>query len=411
KGLQFQENPIYEQFLTKLDIIKSINKKVTEALQEWRNRPAPIRSIPQEEINAAKVKVEILKQQSQRLQEFLALLENENRCPICKSPVNTKELVANYKNELQETISDIRLQEVKVRDMERQNQRALTTAKAREQIRMKLNKLRSERDTYLGLKMREINLQEILEYQKKKEQNQKLEIQIANLQQELAYVTGLRESSKKMINQLKNTLDDMLLKCTCQKGMQALEAELKVAKEVEDAKIQLDLLKGYVHKQQDIERKRKKLQVIQHVRAVFHSEAVPKILTKRFLNALNSVINNYLDILHVNYSATFQEDGSCLITYKTGKKINEKQISFGEQLMLALSLYLSLNTLKRSLKLLILDEPTIGLDDDHVERVPSLLLNLLREPSLQIICATHEKKLLRAAYQVVELGGTNAAYT
>lgn len=407
-------DPLMEKLVPLYDQLTQLRKQALATLQRWRQRP-PVKHGPSEkEIENAKINLGVLRQHAQQLQQILELLEERDECPVCHSHIDRFQLAEQYRNELVRTISELRKQEQQIRNLEQQRKEAQENAKLRANLRKELEIIRQQQRRLLNntnYRLRNIDFASLEQYLKDRQQAKNAEIKIQQLLQEQAYHKGLMESYDRQLSELKNKMISITLEsddfdynelniCNLSKKLQK---EYELAKRVEECKLKLNMLQNYVKLHEEIKTKRNRLEIIKQVRSIFHTEGAPKLLTRRFLNALNANINKILDILHTNYAVAFLEDGSCRVQYQTGAQFSEKQLSYGEQLMLALALYITLGSLNHSLKLLILDEPTIGLDDDHVERVPVMLLNLLKDTGMQIVCATHEKKLLPAATQVVEL--------
>lgn len=184
-----------------------------------------------------------------------------------------------------------------------------------------------------------------------------------------------------------------------------LSTERKKLERKKELRAKIAGLVGFEKEQRKIMEKRRRLDVLRQVRAIFHRSNLTAKLVQRYVDELSAKMNALLEKIDMNFRVTMTPEMHCEVQYYDGRVISEKSLSYGEQLALALCYHLSTN-MARGLNFVVLDEPTLGLDEYRVTQVPSLLSKFMeaQDQDFQIICCTHERELLKCADNVIDLG-------
>ncbi len=144
-----------------------------------------------------------------------------------------------------------------------------------------------------------------------------------------------------------------------------------------------------------------------HVRGVFHRDALPRIVSQRYLQLLKADTNEFLSTFESPFRVEVEHDLSFRATYLDGRNQPAGRLSGGEKVTLAIAFRLAVNlTFASDVGLLCLDEPTAGLDDHNLgclEVALQRLGELSRSRGLQVILVTHERGLHHLADKVIDL--------
>ena len=145
-------------------------------------------------------------------------------------------------------------------------------------------------------------------------------------------------------------------------------------------------------------------------RNVFHREKLPSVLARRFVAAIDTRLQYFLNIMRSNFCAGLEQvDGSyffrCL--FDDGSERDASCLSGGEKVRFSISFLLAVNEImSRDLGVLALDEPTAQLDEDNIQSFIDILSHVqryARSSGVQIIVVTHSNQLIGSFDQTVSL--------
>jgi len=141
-------------------------------------------------------------------------------------------------------------------------------------------------------------------------------------------------------------------------------------------------------------------------RDVLHRENLPAIIMRQFMAGINSYIAEYLGHFNTEFTAQITDDFDFIAEFR-GRKISTSRLSGGQKVALAIAFRFAMaDMVGRSAPLLVMDEPTIWLDDNNIDRVTDVLQAVRRitEKGVYIMIATHEPRILSAMNRQVVLG-------
>lgn len=146
---------------------------------------------------------------------------------------------------------------------------------------------------------------------------------------------------------------------------------------------------------------------LERARALLHREQLPNLVAQEFIKALNVRLSHYLQLFEVKFLAQIQPDLEVQCTFSGGNLMRAGRLSGGQKVMLGVAFRFAVYDLfVANLGMLILDEPTVYLDDGNIEQVYNLLLKVRsysKSAGLQLIVVTHEKRLLDIFDKVIEM--------
>ena len=132
---------------------------------------------------------------------------------------------------------------------------------------------------------------------------------------------------------------------------------------------------------------------------------------QRNLNRLEVLLNNTFRIIYQNdaYSQIELDESYDILVYqKDGESLNPKQLSGGERALFNLSLRSAIYRLLiegtrgiAPMPPLILDEPTVFLDDGHVSKLGELIGSMQEIGVEQILIVSHDDELLGSGGSVI----------
>lgn len=164
----------------------------------------------------------------------------------------------------------------------------------------------------------------------------------------------------------------------------ALEADEKAALEASKVLLKAEKYKEWIN-------------TLDGTRAVLHKDALPKLVSQRYLMALEGEINTILTELNAPFRIQTGDDLSFVAEFANGSTHRAERLSVGQQSILSLALRIVVNaTFAGDTGLLALDEPTEGLDADNLhglEIALRRLQTLSKDRGLQCLLVTHENAL------------------
>lgn len=141
-------------------------------------------------------------------------------------------------------------------------------------------------------------------------------------------------------------------------------------------------------------------------RDLFHREAYPAAVARLYIERINASWNEMLQLLDVPFLVRVTPSLEIALSF-AGNEASAEQASGGQQCCVSLAFLLAVNRLfAQNVGLLVLDEPTYGLDSDHIDRVVDLLneaSNYVNSAGMQIFVVTHEEKLRQGFDSVISL--------
>jgi DNA repair exonuclease SbcCD ATPase subunit len=148
--------------------------------------------------------------------------------------------------------------------------------------------------------------------------------------------------------------------------------------------------------------------LVERVRMVLHRDQLPNIVAQAYLGALNTKLSDYLSIFESTFMAQIKPDISIECQFPGGHIATAERLSGGQKVMLGIAFRFAIYDLfAQSLGFMVLDEPTVYLDSDHVESVFTLLERVKSYSAaagLQLIVVTHEMRLAGVLDKVINLG-------
>jgi len=116
--------------------------------------------------------------------------------------------------------------------------------------------------------------------------------------------------------------------------------------------------------------------------------------------------NLYLDAMQAGFSVSYDKDDGFIAFFPADNKhIRADRLSGGQKVTFSLAFRFAVNDIHTDTGFLILDEPTVYLDDAHIDYLINAL-SLVKSkvvPRVQIIIVTHDEKLAAVADSVFEV--------
>ena len=148
---------------------------------------------------------------------------------------------------------------------------------------------------------------------------------------------------------------------------------------------------------------------LEFARSALHRDNFPSGKVKEFVDRMLMSANAYLDAMQAGFSVSYhKEDGFIAFFPSEQKYMRADRLSGGERITFALAFRFAVNDIHTDTGFLILDEPTVWLDDKHIDYVINALSLVKAKivPRVQIIIVTHDEKLAAVADYVYEVGSS-----
>ena len=189
----------------------------------------------------------------------------------------------------------------------------------------------------------------------------------------IASVTANRERVIRLEEQHKSALD----------SVSYLESRReKLVGDIEEARVN-KLIKDHLEKLRD----------------VMHKSNLPRKLTVNYLKRTVIKINEYLEDFNAAFRVYSDDELVFWAKFSDGRDLPAARLSGGEKVVLSLAFRLAVQFgVASGVNLLVLDEPTVGLDDDNIECLEtafSRLRAMSKSSGLQVLVISHEKAVER----------------
>jgi DNA repair exonuclease SbcCD ATPase subunit len=146
---------------------------------------------------------------------------------------------------------------------------------------------------------------------------------------------------------------------------------------------------------------------LETLREVMHKSNLPRKVAVNYLKQTVSKMNNYLEDFHAPFRVYSDDELTFWAKFNDNRSLPASRLSGGEKVLLSLAFRLAVQFgVASSVNLLVLDEPTVGLDDDNIECLETAF-NRLRAMSvssgLQVLVVSHEKAMERMCDHTLSL--------
>lgn len=146
--------------------------------------------------------------------------------------------------------------------------------------------------------------------------------------------------------------------------------------------------------------------MVERARALLAKDQLPAIVANAFLQDINASLSKYLEMFEVPFTARITTD-QVICSFSSRRSAPAKRLSGGQKVMLGLAFRFAVSDQFASqLGLMVLDEPTVFLDDDHVDIVVELLTRVksyAKGKGMQLLVVTHERRLTSVFDQIIEV--------
>jgi DNA repair exonuclease SbcCD ATPase subunit len=210
---------------------------------------------------------------------------------------------------------------------------------------------------------------------------------------EIKYVS---DTDREQAQQFKQRYADL---CTRASTMATDMARLESTAQAVEGQVQA------IRKEQEVNAKSRDLrQLFERGREVLHRDCLPKACMRTMVTYLNALLGDYLSMFSVNFRAYLDDNFDFVYDDAESQGINVRGLSGGQKVALAIAWKFALSELLSSkVNLLVLDEPSIWLDEDNISQVKEVLKAAGRHLAGAGLVSTHEEKLLPAFHHVTDI--------
>lgn len=190
-----------------------------------------------------------------------------------------------------------------------------------------------------------------------------------------------------------------------EKAVSALDAEIRsLGDEVAEKERELEDL---VERVEELGRVARKLGILGWIREeVLQRDKAPAMIREKARRAVETLLTEYLTRLGIEFDSIKVENDFSITLIRGGVESPLSSLSGGEKVALSIALLLALRraVLGRAAGFLILDEPTIHLDEDRRERFVELLKEFRGGRIVrQLLVVTHDERVEDAADFVIRV--------
>jgi len=151
---------------------------------------------------------------------------------------------------------------------------------------------------------------------------------------------------------------------------------------------------------------RKWLKHLEKMREQLHRNGLPTAVAQAYLRLLEDQINETLRAFDDPFYVEADDNLTFNVFFPDGREMTAQRLSGGEKTVLAIAFRLAVYSLfTENIGLMVLDEPTAGLDERNMENLEQALRNLneiCRNQGLQIVMITHEHGLAHVFDEVLQ---------
>ncbi len=375
--------------------IRNIEKEITE-LKDKISSMGETKDLKKivDVIGILRGKISSLEQNKENLALEVKKLKEvgEGKCPVCKQDITSdhiNKVEEEYKNKSKELDKEIQKLKSEIEVLETEMEKA-----------EEKEKISSE------LKEKEVLLSSL-----KERLNQTLEERNAleSEAQKISFDSNRFESLDKEIKELSSRKLDLTSQVSSiKRELEMVNDEVKELEE--EIKLKKERYKDLEKEGKNIKKLERLLEVLTRMREDIRS--IRDVVRKKFLNDFRqSFLNNFEDIRTENEYVVDIKDDYEPVAYGNNVEVPIDHLSGGERTCVAIAYRLALAKIAAEMssihpsELLILDEPTTGLDKEDIKQLPVILRNIKTIP--QILIVTHEDVLKEAADNKYEISKTN----
>lgn len=140
---------------------------------------------------------------------------------------------------------------------------------------------------------------------------------------------------------------------------------------------------------------------------VLHRTNLPRKVAVNYLKQTVFKINNYLEDFNAAFRIYSDDELVFWAKFDDGRDLPASRLSGGEKGLLSMAFRLAVQFgVAANVNLLVLDEPTVGLDDDNVECLETAfnrLRSMARSSGMQVLIVSHEKAIERMCDHTLSL--------
>ncbi len=179
----------------------------------------------------------------------------------------------------------------------------------------------------------------------------------------------------------------------------------ELSKSLQNSTAQLQQLQEAETKSDTVRRYR---DVLSTVIGAFHRDSYPAAVARLHFQVINYAWNAALTLLGQPYQAQILQDQTIQLQFPDGLA-DFYEASGGQQCCAAIAyLWAANQQFAAEAGMMFLDEPTYGIDADHIPMVADMMMNMQRaalSANLQVVIVTHDERLTRGCNYTVQLGG------
>lgn len=424
----FNDIQVYKNldFENKIDLLAQLEEDLQKINEVSHTEPEPIEPV-EEELTKVSNKVSTLSESVELYKGYVDKFKS-GECPTCGTAkvisqtqigksiqeyaVEAEQEVERLQAKLEEATKTelslvLKKKQLKEEHAKYQSEKS-RTEKLKTEIESRIKAISSELLRFSHLL--DFNLEEA---EQKADKFRMLEVDLAKSINAVDTVNSDLENCSTLINALsdgvksekipdKDTLNKELAEYT------ALLEDFKEAKNkhnelvlegrvLDDKRVNLEKsLEATIEMEKNCAKQKQYVALLNDAKAIFHRSAYPTVASAQYLHSLNVHWNDILSNLSVPFSVNVVED---LSIYLQGadNNINVDAASGGQKACLSIAFLLAVNKLFTSnIGFMLLDEPTYGLDEDHIIKLVDLLLydinKFASNSNIQIFVVTHEDK-------------------
>ncbi len=374
--------------------IESISKEIEEIKSKLK------KEVKEPKLEEAQMKLAQLIQLRKATEDEIKKIKREIQkieklkggvCPICKQEVGEEhvdKIKAEYSSQVETLNSELNKVEIEIRNAQKEVENQMKLRKEYDEYQMlkskleeKKKKIESLRKTKEALEKEISNIivEDVSEIETKlKEKRNKKERILAEL-----------NSLQKECNMLKSRLNEV---------KEEVEKKKKIAEKIERERKSIERISNLID---TLNRLREDIKNMREIVRRNYLEEFRKIFRKRFEEIRRD---------ETEYTVDIKSDYEP-VAYANGQEVKISHLSGGEKTSVALAYKLALSELASMAsatapsKLLILDEPTTGLDSEDIKALAEAIKNITHIP--QVIVVTHNETLKNFADHILLIEKVN----